>query len=707
MPADQTVSASHPSARRWRSLGIWSLVLALLIFTLSLVAAYRDLVRVNRLTSLSFGQQSYTLFKTSEELEHFWSSVSQYVQPESFQDSSRAEMLLSFELLVSRMALFEEGEANRVLLEIPAVRNIIQGLNGALADIEPRLAKLRPDPIDPNYSAIWNILRPYRQALFDISKDYLLQREVQGDRLLREFTATSSNWYLATPALSGLALLLLYFFQFRQTLRLAAFLQLESRQLRDSNRQLLQATDTLSYQATHDALTGLPNRLLLQDRLAHAISVAQRKGSRVAVIFLDLDRFKDVNDSLGHGAGDALLKIASTRLTASVREVDTVARISGDEFALVLEEIAGEDASVMEVAQRIATTLRSPCTIAGQELMITGSMGISLYPRDGGSVEQLLICADMAMYVAKDKGRNTVQPYRPEMNADHSQRLKLGQELRHALQREELELFYQPQVDLEQERIIGVEALLRWRHPQRGLVAPGDFIPLAEDTGLIVPIGEWVLTTACRQAMIWQELGLPPLKMAVNLSARQFQQPGLIDQVAGALTQTGLSAEYLDLELTESLLMRDVASAIEAMEALRTLGVRLSIDDFGTGYSSLSYLQRFPVSQLKIDGAFVRNLPAQSGAAAIVRAIIAMSKSLQLRVVAEGIETEEQLAFLRTHQCEQGQGYYFSRPLPADDITALLQRQARTARDDAETATRTDGIDKGHWDMGAAKNWSG
>ncbi|WP_116472498.1 putative bifunctional diguanylate cyclase/phosphodiesterase [Zobellella maritima] len=704
MPAEQTASPSLSSGGRWRTIGIWSLVLSLLIFTLSLVSAYRELTRVNRLTSLSFGQQTFILFKTSEELEHFWDAVSLYVQPVPFRHNSRADMQLSFELLASRITSFEQGEVNRAVLEIPEVREVIEGLNAALADIEPRLTRLTPDPLDPDYNAIWNSLYPYRQALFDISKRHLLQREVRGDRLLREFNATSSNWYLAAPAISGLVLLLLYFFQFRQTLRLAAFLRLESRQLRDSNRQLRKASDTLSFQATHDALTGLSNRLLLQDRLAHAISVAQRKDSQVAVMFLDLDRFKDINDSLGHSAGDALLQVIAARLTASVREVDTVARISGDEFALILEDTVVQDEPVLAVAQRIAMALRAPCLLDGQELSITGSIGISLYPRDGGSVEQLLSNADMAMYAAKEKGRNTVQLYHPSMNTDNNRRLKLGQELRHALHQDELELLFQPQLDLEQEHIIGVEALLRWRHPQRGLIGPADFIPQAEENGLIVPIGEWVLATACRQAVAWQALGLPPMIMAVNLSARQFQHPSLVAQVADTLQQTGLAAECLELELTESLLIRDVESAIAAMNTLRSLGVSLSIDDFGTGYSSLSYLQQFPVSQLKIDGSFVGNLPAQPGAIAIVRAIIAMSKSLQLRVLAEGIETREQLNFLRSLQCDRGQGYYFSRPLPAAEITKLLQQQVRKSGD--ETTPQMENS-KGHWNNSCEKNWSG
>ncbi|GAA3534952.1 putative bifunctional diguanylate cyclase/phosphodiesterase [Zobellella aerophila] len=672
MPTSTTGGLRRSFSER-RTLPTLSLVLALLIFLLSLAASYRELNRVNDLTNLSIGHHTHTLFKTYEELDRFWDSLRIYVHPDALTEVSREQLLLDFELLLSRISLFEEGEANRDLLESLEVRQFHHGLKEALAKVEPQLNWLTPDPLDPRYQAIRELLQPYRQPLFDLAREYLISAEVRGDQIVREFAENSHLRYWAMPAISGLLLLLLYFFQLRQTQRLAAALKLESRQLRDSNERLFRATSTLTFQATHDPLTALPNRTLLQDRLEQAIGQAQQAGGRIAVIALDLDRFKAVNDSLGRNMGDEVLRLVAGRLRACVGDADTVARLDGDEFVLLLTD-TGPD-STAEVLNRIVVALRRPFAMAGEELFITVGMGVSHYPGDSSTAEHLLMNADAALYRAKEQGRDRIQHYLTGMNAGEKIRMKLERELRLALKQQQLELHYQPQVDLVDGRIFGVEALLRWHHPQRGMISPGEFIPLAEETGLIVPIGEWVLATACRQAMAWQAQGLPPLKMAVNLSPRQFQLPGLVAQVAKALKMADLPPEYLELELTESLLMRDVEAAIEAMKGLRKLGVSLSIDDFGTGYSSLSYLQHFPLNQLKIDRAFVNDVHLKPGAGAIARAIIAMSKSLQLRVVAEGIETAEQLVFLRTHQCDQGQGYYFSRPLPAREITALLQHR--------------------------------
>jgi len=431
----------------------------------------------------------------------------------------------------------------------------------------------------------------------------------------------------------------------------------------------------LRYQANYDGLTQLPNRTLLQDRLEHAIAHAQRIRHVMAVLFLDLDRFKTVNDSLGHAAGDALLKAVAARLTTCVREGDTVARLGGDEFVIVLEELPQADLATL-LACKVLEVMKAHFTLAGQEFFVNCSIGISLFPKDGQDGPTLLKNADTAMYRAKERGRNMIQFYAAEMNARAFERLTLENGLRHALEAGELMLHYQPQVDLASSQIIGMEALLRWRHLKLGMIAPAEFIPLAEATGLIVPIGEWVLKTACAQIRAWQEAGLPALTVAVNLSTRQFMQAGLTDKIAEILTETGLDAHYLELEITESLLMQDVQGAIDIMRTLKARGVKLAIDDFGTGYSSLTYLKRFPVDRLKIDQSFVRDITTDPDDAAITQAVIAMAHSLRLKVIAEGVETEAQLAFLRSRDCNEAQGFHFSRPLPPDEATAWLLSNA-------------------------------
>ncbi|HRY14813.1 MAG: EAL domain-containing protein [Candidatus Competibacteraceae bacterium] len=441
------------------------------------------------------------------------------------------------------------------------------------------------------------------------------------------------------------------------------------------NRRL---TQQMTYQATHDGLTQLPNRHLLQDRLKRAIARARRAGQGCAVLCVDLDHFKKVNDGLGHTAGDTLLRAVATRLlTPRGCGEGAIFRLGSDEFFVVLENLRQEHQAAL-FARKILNVL-APCfEIDGHECFITASIGISLFPKDGENEEALLKNANIAMHRAKDNGRNMIQFYSQDMHIRALERLTLEQSLRHALERQELEVHYQPQMDLHNGRIIGVEALLRWRHAQRGLISPIEFVPLAEETGLIEIIGEWVLQTACEQARTWQREGFP-LRMAVNLSPRQFLRPGMVDMIRRVLRETGLEPRYLDLEITEGLFMKDVESCIATLHVLKQIGVHLSIDDFGTGYSSLSYLRRFPVDQLKIDKSFVSNDIASQGDMAIAKAVIAMAHSMQLKVIAEGVENPVQLAFLQQHQCDEIQGYYLSRPAPAQQIRALLRGESPSA----------------------------
>jgi diguanylate cyclase (GGDEF)-like protein/PAS domain S-box-containing protein len=430
--------------------------------------------------------------------------------------------------------------------------------------------------------------------------------------------------------------------------------------------------ERLNYLAHYDALTGLPNRALLQDRLQRAMIEADRIDRLVAVMFLDLDRFKIINDTLGHDMGDALLESVAERLSGCVRHGDTISRLGGDEFTVVLSNVAHVD-DVARLAQKIIDSFIPPFNINGRELFISTSIGITLYPFDDNNIDSLLRNADAAMYHAKEVGRNTFQFYTAELNRRAARRLQMETALRHALERDELRLDYQPQIDLKTGRITGMEALLRWRHPEMGLIPPLDFIQLAEETGLIVPIGEWVLRAACSQTRVWHDAGFSGLQIAVNLSGRQFQHRNLAKSVKKILRETGLDPRCLDLELTESILMHNTETTLATMNELNALGVMFSMDDFGTGYSSLSYLKRFPIDALKIDQSFVRDIPRDSDDAAIAQAIIAMAHSLGIQVIAEGVETAKQIAFLRAHKCDGMQGYYFSKPIPVDKMTKLLQ----------------------------------
>ncbi|MEW5790515.1 MAG: putative bifunctional diguanylate cyclase/phosphodiesterase [Pseudomonadota bacterium] len=434
------------------------------------------------------------------------------------------------------------------------------------------------------------------------------------------------------------------------------------------------AEEIIWHQAYHDALTGLPNRVLFKDRLEQALAYAHRHQQMLSVIFLDLDRFKNINDTLGHSVGDQLLQAVAYRLTKCVREEDTVARMGGDEFTLILPEVTHvEDAA--KIAQKLIDALKPPFYIDGYELYTSTSIGIAFYPTDGEEPETLLKNADTAMYRAKDQGRNNFQLYAAEMNSLSFERLALGNMLRKALDQEELLVHYQPQVDLDSGEIFGMEALVRWQHPELGLISPLQFISLAEETGLIGALGEWVLRTACAQNKAWQIAGMPPLRVAVNLSARQFKHTPLIDTVAHVLEDTGLAPQYLELELTESIVAENVEATITTLRDLKAMGVQLSIDDFGTGYSSLSYLKRFPLDMLKIDQSFVHHITTDADDAAIVTAVITLAHSLKLKVIAEGVQTEEQLAFLRAQRCDKVQGNLFSKPLTAEEFGKLLHKK--------------------------------
>ncbi len=467
----------------------------------------------------------------------------------------------------------------------------------------------------------------------------------------------------------------------RQVAALEQVVTARTEGLEAANRQL-------RHLATHDPLTGLPNRTLLDDRLAQAMAHAQRDRQRFAVLVVDLDRFKRVNDSLGHRAGDELLCEVARRLSALVRNIDTVARMGGDEFVLIVNPIAhAEDAET--VARRAIEALQTPILVAGVEIYVSPSIGVAFYPGDASSAHTLVAHADAAMYAAKEVGRNTFRCYVPGMDAITRDRVALEMDLRQAVARNQLELFYQPKVDAATGQINSAEALLRWRHPERGLVGPDQFIPLAEECGVIGVIGEWVVREACRQCKAWQHEGLPPLRVAVNVAATQFRQGNLLHMVRQALEDAALEPRFLEIELTESAVMTDPEDSIGILEHLSRLGVLVSVDDFGTGYSSMSYLRRFPIDKLKIDRTFIRDVMSRPDDASIVRAIISLAHSLRLKVVAEGVETVEQLGFLRTIGCDQYQGYHFSPPVDAAAFSKLVREHCATTEFSEIIATRT------------------
>jgi diguanylate cyclase (GGDEF)-like protein/PAS domain S-box-containing protein len=426
--------------------------------------------------------------------------------------------------------------------------------------------------------------------------------------------------------------------------------------------------------ANYDTLTSLPNRALFHQRLQRSLVHAERFNEGLAVLFIDLDRFKNVNDTLGHDAGDRVLQAVAARLKTCLREVDTLARLGGDEFAVLIEQVT-DTRMVGSVARKLLKTVAEVLMLGEQEYHITASIGISTYPADGSDGTALLKYADIAMYRAKERGKNNAQFYAAAMNAHSMARLSLETGLRHALERGEFLLHYQPKVDIASGRITGMEALVRWMRPGSGMVSPADFIPLAEESGLIVPIGAWVLQEACKRNRAWGIVGMPPLRVAVNLSARQFAQANLVSDVARILDASGLAPKFLELEITESMVMDNPERAIQTLRQLKSMGIALAIDDFGTGYSSLGYLKRFPIDNIKIDRSFIKDIPANSDDATITRTIIDMTHNLRLKVVAEGVETVAQRDFLRQHGCDEMQGYYFSRPLAADAFVTLVQAQ--------------------------------
>jgi diguanylate cyclase (GGDEF)-like protein/PAS domain S-box-containing protein len=429
----------------------------------------------------------------------------------------------------------------------------------------------------------------------------------------------------------------------------------------------------MTYAAQHDVVTNLPNRVLLKDRISQAIALARRQSRSIAILFLDLDRFKNINDSLGHAAGDKVLQSVSKRLLAGVRGSDTVSRQGGDEFVILLSEIAYPEAAATS-ARKVLISLNEPHSIEDKELHVNACIGISVYPEDGEDAETLIKNADTAMYHAKERGRNCFQFFKAEMNLKAVERQSIEAGLRCALAKKEFLLYYQPKVNLDTREITGIEALIRWQHPDRGLLLPAQFVPIAEDCGLILQIGRWVLREACGQARAWQDAGLPPVRIAVNVSPIEFRDSGFVKGVRTILSETGLEARYLELELTEGVLMADAKSTDSLLQELKTMGIHLAVDDFGTGYSSLSYLRQFPIDVLKIDQSFVQQITSNLSDSPIVTAIISMGKSLKHIVVAEGIETPEQRAYLQTQSCAEGQGYFFSRPLAAAQFAHLLQK---------------------------------
>ncbi|MFW5774685.1 MAG: putative bifunctional diguanylate cyclase/phosphodiesterase [Chitinivibrionales bacterium] len=431
-------------------------------------------------------------------------------------------------------------------------------------------------------------------------------------------------------------------------------------------------------QTYYDVLTGLPNRALLNDRLDFMLAHARRNGQILAVLFMDLDRFKVANDSLGYAGGDQLLQMVARRLKKTVREVDAVFRLGNDEFAIILEEISHiEDAA--KVAKKIQNLFTQSFALPSfkHEVFISASIGISLFPYDGVDMETLVKNAESAMHRAKEQGENNYQHYTPSMNSKALEHITIEYRLHKALEQDEFLVYYQPQIDLQTGRVVGAEALVRWKHPELGLVSPGEFIPIAEETGLILPIGEWVLATATKQTQLWHQQGFDPLRIAVNLSARQFQQHDMVERVLKTLDQSSLDPNFLELEITESLGMKNAALTVKTLTRLKKMGIHISIDDFGTGYSSLNYLKRFPVDTLKIDQSFIRDISLDQGDEAIVSIIIDMAHALGLKVIAEGVENEIQLGFLKGRSCDQVQGYFFSPPIPAQAFEQYLMKHRK------------------------------
>ncbi len=688
---DTSEPASSPQiARRSFSAVIW-LTLAFVLFAFSLVGAYNELRRRDALSVEGLGEQAHALFYTYHEINRFMVSLSRYTHDDPFKEAGRKDVERHFELLVSRIKMFKAGDLKRNLAGDEDLEQVISELGKAIALVEILLPDLPPDPRDPRYLRIVNTLDPLRLVVFIQGREKVVEISARSEELLQ--TISNGSRYLLAPVLTAGLLLLLFTAELRRSRKLATALTEESMHLRTASEQL-------AHEVGHDHLTGLPNRALLEEFLSQSLARARRNGSELALFFLDLDRFKPVNDSLGHSVGDDMLRMVASRLSSSVRETDIVARVGGDEFVVLFEGL--DEAGQLEAAHRLLANLHQPFPIANQTLFIGASIGISRYPSGGTEPHQLMRNADAAMYNAKRQGHDTVVFYDPQMNSYAEKWFEKEAQLRTAIKKGEFELHYQPQVALSDGSVVGVEALLRWRHPKRGLIMPDEFIPLAEASGLIVPIGDWVLRNACKQAARWQRENLLPIQMSVNLSARQFQVPDLAAKVVSILAETGLAPKHLLLELTESMLLTDVEFAIEVMGELSALGVRFAIDDFGVGYTSLNYLQRLPVSQIKIDRSFVLKAPLSPSAGAITRAIIALGNSLQFEVVAEGVETPEQRDFLRAQGCEMGQGFLYSRPLPATALSAAMLLGHFAAYNDGPITSKANALSEVHANEQAA-----
>ncbi len=537
--------------------------------------------------------------------------------------------------------------------------------------------KLRPTSILVNPSLLVFAAAPGRKALLDTLDAYV--RDWKADRnsvyyhaIERWFTPLEEKegapgwiiWALALAVLAGLALFVL-------VLLFRALVRRKTVELEEKSRNL-------EHLANHDLLTGLPNRKLFFDRLKQSLRRVSRSGELLAVLYIDLDQFKQINDSFGHAVGDEVLKEVTNRLRSAVREQDTIARLGGDEFAVVMETLK-EPESTLHCVKRLQETLREPLNVHQFQFILTISIGISLYPQDGHDAHTLLRNADTAMFKAKEAGRGTFQYYVEEMTRTAIERTRMEADMRRALRENQFEVCYQPQISLRSGRVVGFEALVRWQHPEYGMIPPGQFIPMAEETGLILALGEWVLRTACRQIALWRKEGLEPGLISVNISARQLRGYALLDVVRKAVRETGCQTDWLELELTESFIMSHTKQAISVMTELRELGVSLAVDDFGTGYSSLAYLKQLPLSKLKIDRSFIKGIPDDEDDVAIVRAVIALGKTLNLKVIAEGVETGEQEALLRKEQCDEVQGYYYARALGAAEAQEFLQEAGQGA----------------------------
>ena len=560
----------------------------------------------------------------------------------------------------------------------PRIRRILMALAGlALVSV------LLTIPLTPELRLLARVsLRSFAAAVaFLIAASLVLRTGIRplgvGRRLLAlsfflygleyvHYAAVSVLQVITGQSLAYMPLMVLPDLLIQATMGLGMVVRL----LEEERKQLLAASEQIEHLAYHDVLTGLPNRNLFLDHLRLALALAQREGRQVAVLFLDLDRFKTINDSLGHASGDELLRTVADRLRACLRQGDTVARLGGDEFIILLPEVAAEQDAV-RVAEKLLDRIRQPMVLQSREIVVTGSIGLSRFPENGDAPEELVKKADVAMYQAKQVGRDGYQLYLPSMDADALERLSLENDLRRALANEELCLFYQPILDSHTGRIEAVEALLRWQHPQRGLMGPGEFLWIAEPSGLTTPIDFWALRTACQEICSWMQDGAH-VRVAVNLSARSFQQPDLIERVQNVLEETGLPAALLELEITETLAMQNAEVSLSILRALKDLGVRIAIDDFGTGYSSLSYLRTFPIDTLKIDESFVRSLNVGDVNAEIPAAMIALAHSLDIRVVGEGVEEEVQWLILREQGCDEVQGFLFSRPIPGPECRELI-----------------------------------